>query len=156
MSDHAKAPAKSGGINKILLIVVALASLGGGAAMPMLMASSKTTEGEHTETKKKKTSEHGATANVPFGDVCVNLADERMSRYLRLKIILKCEGVADDKVGAEHLAAFKPTMKNWLITHLAGKTLKEISGSMCVNCCGIEQHLAFLRHLLGRCHAIQR
>lgn len=150
MSDKPAAPAtgKSGGMNKIMLIVVALASLGGGAAMPMLMAKSKSTATEddhgHGDSKKKK-SAHGdaPVSNVSFGDVVVNLADDRMSRFLRIKIILKIEGVAEEKGGghgggghggggggSEVLAPFKPTMKNWLIGHLAGKSLKEISGTM--------------------------
>ena len=130
MSDMNHGPKKSGK-GKLMLIVVALASIGGGAAMPMVMAKGKTEEGGEVAAKdKKKTAAHGPSCNVPFGDVVVNLADDRMSRYLRLKIILKCEGVADEKVGVEHLAAFKPVMKNWLIGHLAGKSLKEISGTM--------------------------
>lgn len=131
MSDMNHGPKKSGK-GKLMLIVVALASIGGGAAMPMVMAKGKTEEGGDGATKPSvnKKPSHGPSCNVPFGDVVVNLADDRMSRYLRLKIILKCEGVADEKVGVEHLAAFKPVMKNWLIGHLAGKSLKEISGTM--------------------------
>jgi len=100
--------------------------------MPMLMAKGKTEEGAEGESgkKTKKPVSHGPSCNVPFGDVVVNLADDRMSRYLRLKIILKVEGITDEKIGVEHLATFKPVMKNWLIGHLAGKSLKEISGTM--------------------------
>ncbi|WP_020468439.1 flagellar basal body-associated FliL family protein [Zavarzinella formosa] len=130
MSDKAPAPKKAGGKSKLMLIVVALASIGGGASIPMVMAKGSTTEAGHGDEKKKKSGSEHAAINVPFGDVCVNLADERMSRYLRLKIILKVEGVTDEKIGVEHLATFKPVMKNWLISHLAGKSLKEISGTM--------------------------
>jgi flagellar protein FliL len=121
----ANATPKKGGKKKLMMmVVVALSSIGGGVAMPMVMGSTK------TETKKvEKKHDHHMIA-LPFGDVTVNLAEERMTRYLRLKIVLKVEGPKDEAEGAAHLARFKPAMKSWLISHVAGKTLKEVSGTV--------------------------
>jgi flagellar protein FliL len=115
---------KKKGPNKILVLVIALASLGGGAALPMVMGAGKK-EGE----EEKKKPEHPAI-NVPFGDVTVNLSEERGTRYLRLKIVLKLEGPHEEEEGVKMLAEFKPAMKTWLISHLSGKANKDIVGTV--------------------------
>lgn len=112
------------GPKKLLILVVAVASLGGGAAVPMVMGASKPDDGE-----AKKKPEHPAI-NVPFGDVTVNLSEERGPRYLRLKIVLKLEGPHEEEEGVKALAEFKPAMKTWLIAHLSGKSSKDIQGSV--------------------------
>jgi flagellar protein FliL len=116
--------AKKKGPNKILLLVVAAASLGGGAAVPMVMGAGKA---EDAEAKKKP--EHPAI-NVPFGDVTVNLSEERGARYLRLKIVLKLEGPHEEEEGVKLLGEFKPAMKTWLISHLSGKASKDVQGKV--------------------------
>ncbi len=115
--------AKKKGPNKILVLVIALASLGGGAALPMVMGAGK------KEGDEEKKPEHPAI-NVPFGDVTVNLSEERGTRYLRLKIVLKLEGPHEEEEGVKMLAEFKPAMKTWLISHLSGKANKDVVGTV--------------------------
>ena len=65
---------------------------------------------------------------VPFGDITVNLSEERLQRYLRLKIAFK----VDEKAHREMtglVAAKRAELKSWAITHLAGKSVKDVSGS---------------------------
>ena len=120
----AAAPKKKG---KLPLIVVCVLALAGGGAMPIfvdvpgLMGKSK------ADAEPKK---HGPvkTATVPFGDVVVNLSEERMSRYLKLKIVLLVD-LEHEKEATEHVAKQKAAMKSWLIGHIAGKTLKDVSGT---------------------------
>jgi flagellar protein FliL len=121
---HAPAAAAKKGPKKIMILVVAVASLGGGAAVPMVMGAGKSDGGE-----AKKKPEHPAI-NVPFGDVTVNLSEERGTRYLRLKIVLKLEGPHEEEEGVKLLAEFKPAMKTWLIAHLSGKAHKDVVGSV--------------------------
>ena len=125
---HAPAatPKAGGGKKKVLMIVVALASVGGGAAVPMLLASQG---GDGEKASKKKHSEH-PPVNVPFGEVTVNLAEDRMARFLRVKIVLKVEGVHEEEEAAKLFAPYKPAMKSWLISHLAGKSLKDVAGTV--------------------------
>ena len=65
---------------------------------------------------------------MAFGDGVVNLAEERMTRYLRIKIVLAVDE-EQEKVATEHITKHKAAMKNWLIGHLSGKSLKDVTGT---------------------------
>jgi flagellar protein FliL len=135
-TEQSHAPAKRG--KKLALIVVALLSISAGAATPMVVdvkgLMGKTSEGEHgKETKKKKKHGHDEhIAVIPFGDVVVNLSEERMTRYLRLKIVVTVDEAYESK--ATHaIEKQKAGLKTWIIGHVAGKTLKDVSGTVGVN-----------------------
>ena len=143
MSDAATAAApaakKSGG--KVVLIGAAIVSMAAGAAAPMfvnisaLLGKSSDTEasGSHEKPSKKKSAhEEEKTASVAFGDVVVNLSEERMTRYLRLKIVLVVDEEAESTF-ATLMEKKKATLKSWLISHLSGKTLKDVAGTSGVN-----------------------
>ena len=66
---------------------------------------------------------------IPFGDAVVNLSESRMTRYPRLKIVLQVEA-GDVKDITKRIDQRKPVMKDWLIGHLSGKTLKDVSGTV--------------------------
>ena len=53
--------------------------------------------GKKAEAKPKKESDHH-TISIPFGDVVVNLAEDRMQQYLQVKVALKVE---DDEEGGD-------------------------------------------------------
>ena len=59
----------------------------------------------------------------------VNLAEERATRYLKVKIALSVDADAEKDV-LKKLEQKKTAMKSWLLIHLAGKTLKDVSGSV--------------------------
>lgn len=136
----AAAPAKKSG-SKLKYVIAAVISIGSGAATPMfvdipaLMGKEKSDHSEDAHdkpAKKKSTHAEEKTVSVSFGDVTVNLAEDRMTRYLRLKIVIVVEEEAE--------AAFtlllekkKPVLKSWLISHLSGKTLKDVAGTVGVN-----------------------
>jgi flagellar basal body-associated protein FliL len=120
-SPTPSAPA-GGGKKKFLWIIVCLVCIVGGAALPMVTDVSSM-KGKEEKPKKVK------TAPVPFGDVVVNLSEERMTRYLRVKIVLLVDEEQEHHI-SEHLPKIKAAMKNWLISHLAGKTLKDVSGTV--------------------------
>jgi flagellar protein FliL len=87
------------------------------------------------EKPKKKKAAHGhheKTATIPFGDVVVNLSEEWMTRYLRIKMVVLVDEEAETT--ATHLIEKnKAALKSWLIGHVAGKTLKDVSGTVGVN-----------------------
>ncbi len=144
MSDEAApaAPKKKGG--KLKFIVAAVLAIAAGAALPMFVnvpaLLGKTTEAEaseahaagHTKAKKKTAHAEEKLTPVPFGDVTVNLAEERMTRYLRVKIVLLVEEEAEATVTAM-LEKKKAAMKGWLIGHIAGKTVKDAQGTVGYN-----------------------
>ena len=112
---------------KLVLLVVCVLALGSGAAAPMLvnvpaLLGKSKADGEPKKTGPVK------TAAIPFGEVVVNLSEERMTRYLKLKIVLLVEE-SHEKEATEHVAKQKAAMKSWLIGHVAGKTLKDVSGT---------------------------
>lgn len=127
----AAAPPKGKG--KLLLIVAAVVSAAGGAVVPLvvdvpaLLGQKAADEGkEHKKKKAKHAHEH--LAAVPVGDVSVNLAEERMTRYLRLKVAVQVPEADEHKVH-EHVEKNKAALKSWMISHVAGKSLKDVSGT---------------------------
>jgi flagellar basal body-associated protein FliL len=111
---------------KLLIIAVCLIFTGAGAAFPMLVnvpalfAKSKDDKG-----KEKKDAK---TAIVPFGDLTVNLSEDRLQRYLRVKVAVLVEADAEKEV-TEMVTKKKAAVKSAMIAHLAGKTVKDVSGS---------------------------
>jgi flagellar basal body-associated protein FliL len=121
----AHAPKKGG---KKLLLLVCLVFPVAGAAFPMvvnvpaMMTKSK-------EEKAKEPKKEAKTAIVPFGEVVVNLQEGNLQRYLRVKAAVQVEAEAEKEV-TDLLAKKKAAVKNAMITHLAGKSLKDVGGSV--------------------------
>jgi flagellar basal body-associated protein FliL len=128
----AAAPAKKK--SKLPLLVACVVSIGGGAAFPMFVnvpaLLGNTKDGEKAKAKPKAEGE-AKTVTIPFdaAGTVVNLAEERATRYLKLKLALVVDADAEKEV-TEKLAKKKPAMKSWLLIHLAGKTLKDVQGSV--------------------------
>ncbi len=120
-----EAPKKKG--KKLLMLIVCVVFSAAGAAIPMLVnvpalfAKSKEDKG-----KEKKDAK---TAIVPFGEVVVNLSEDRLQRYLRVKVAVLVEAEAE-KETTDLLTKKKAAVKSAMIAHLAGKSLKDVSGSV--------------------------
>ena len=93
--------------------------------------------------KEAKKGEHGAEgghegaasaeeAFVPFGEVVVNLNEERLTRYLRLNMtfLVAAEDEAETK---KLIETRKAVLKNWVLGYLADRKLDEVLGSACYN-----------------------
>lgn len=123
-------PARRG--RKLVWIVVCLACVAAGAAVPVFVPVGQLlgkTKDESAGKGKGKGHAAEKTATIPFGDVVVNLSEERMNRFLKVKVVLAV--TADqEKEATAHLAKHKAVMKNWLIGHLAGKSLKDVTGTV--------------------------
>ncbi len=119
----ASAPKKS---KKLIFIVVGLVCVAGGAAVPLLLNGAAFGKGKSEKKVEKK------TAIVPFGEVVVNLTEDRMNRYLRLKLAVLADADAEKEV-TDKLTKQKAAVKSRLIGYLAGKTLKDVSGTVGVN-----------------------
>ncbi|WP_168219068.1 flagellar basal body-associated FliL family protein [Limnoglobus roseus] len=65
---------------------------------------------------------------IPFGDVTVNLAEERMTGYLRVKITIEVDETAFKEL-SRLVEKNKAAMKSWAISHLSGKTVKDVGGT---------------------------
>lgn len=123
--DNAAPPKRGGGM--IVIVVVALVSLAAGFFAPRFFA------GHHESPKKAAPVKEAARpAIVPFGDVIVNLGEERLTRYLRAKLLLVVDG-DQEKTITEHLQKQKAYLKSWLIGYLADLSLQEVSRAAGVN-----------------------
>jgi flagellar basal body-associated protein FliL len=124
-------PGKGGGMkNLLLLIVIGLVAAGSGFALPMVLGGGHH-DGDAAEMKPK----HGGPAKpvfVSFGDVVVNIYEERLSRYLRVKLILVVDESQEKQVN-EALNKSRAILKNWLISYLCDRTLEEVRGAGGVN-----------------------
>src|SRR5437762_243166 len=116
-------PAKKGGW--LILGAVALLAAGSGFAVPRFLAhdSPKKTAGEKDSKKP---------AVISFGEVVVNLGEDRLTRYLRVKILLVVDG-AQEQVITDHLTKQKAYLKSWLIGYLSDLSLQEVSRAVGVN-----------------------
>ncbi len=127
-----QAPVKKGpgAIVWLMLLVVAA---GGGFAVPFLMADAapKEAEDEAAPPPLDLSNADDAIA-LPFGDVTVNLDEGRMNRYLRLKIAVLVPK-EEELLVTEAIEAKSAVLKNWLLSHLADKTLEEIRGKAGLN-----------------------
>lgn len=119
------------GKRKLVMAIVCIVCIGAGAALPMVLDVGKLF-GKSKDDGKEKSHGPANTAIVPFSDVVVNLAEERMNRYLRLKIAVLVAHEEEKEI-TELIAKKKVAMKSVIISHLAGKTLKDVSGSVGVN-----------------------
>jgi flagellar protein FliL len=131
--SEAAAPAANAGAppkksNKLLLGVVCLVFTGAGAAFPMVVNLSGKPKGDAEAAKSKDPKEKAKTAIVPFGEVTVNLSEERLQRYLRVKLAVLVDAEAEKEV-TDLIAKKKAAIKSAMIAHLAGKTTKDVSGT---------------------------
>lgn len=69
----------------------------------------------------------GAMAFISYGDVTVNLDEQRLNRYLRIKIVLQTRR-ADESAVKAAINEKELLLRNWLVSHLSDKELDEIRG----------------------------
>jgi flagellar basal body-associated protein FliL len=131
MAKPAATPTKGGKKKLIILVICALLATGSGAAVPMFLFGGSG-HGDKPSTHEPKGGGHGQRAYVPFGDVVVNLSTPNLTRFLRVKILVVVDE-SMEKPLAELIQKNKPTLKNWLISHLADKSLEEVKGKANVN-----------------------
>jgi flagellar FliL protein len=128
---NAAAPPKGKKSLLILIVASALVAVGAGVAVPMFllpkMHADAGTKGH--ESKYKPT---GKRAYVPFGDVVVNLNEEKLHRFLRIKLLLVVDEGYEKQL-IEQVAKIKPELKNWLIAYLSDKSLNDVTGAAGVN-----------------------
>ncbi len=130
-AESAPPPAKRGMMSWLLMGVVGLVAAGAGFAAPMFLPGG-TEHKDNAEVVHAKTLGGSIQAFMPFGEVVVNLNEERLTRYLRVKLILVID-IAQEKPVTELIQKKKAILKNWLISYLSDKSLQEVSGATGVN-----------------------
>ncbi len=70
---------------------------------------------------------------VSFGDVIANLAEERLTRYIKVKITLQVSAEQADGIQKVMDGPQKAVFRNWLITYLSDKQLADVKGANAMN-----------------------
>ncbi len=132
-NEKADPPTKGGTrITWIVILACGLLALAAGGALPYFLLHSS---GHDNSSKSDELHGLGSAdkhAYVQFGEVIVNLNEDRLTRYLKVKILLVCD-VREEKTLTDLVQKRKPLLKNWLIAHLSDKSLQDVSGASGVN-----------------------
>jgi flagellar FliL protein len=128
MASEVAAKPKSGKTGLMIGIVLAVAAVGGGASLPWIMGSHSHDSRPAKKAEPLKTKQ----AAVPFGDVVVNLGEDRLNRFLRVKIMVAVDE-AEAKEITELLANQKAFLKSWLIGYLSDQAVQEVTRKVGVN-----------------------
>ena len=129
MADEPAVKPKGGMRSMLIWGVLALIAIGAGAALPWLFGAQIQ---ELVSPKKKHESPKTKQAAIPFDDVIVNLGEEKMSRYLRVKLMVAVEDV-DTREVTELLTKQKAFLKSWLICYLSDQSSQEVTRRAGVN-----------------------
>jgi flagellar FliL protein len=128
MATEVASPKKSGAKGLIVLVLLAAVAIGAGAALPWFLL------GRHHDagTPKKTEVAKSKLEAILFGDVVVNLGEERVNRFLRVKIMVAVEET-DVKEVTELITKQKAFLKSWLIGHLSDQSSQDVSRKAGVN-----------------------
>ena len=128
MVNETAAPPKSGKKMLIVWALFALVAIGAGAALPWALPPIK----EMFAAPKKVEAPKSQHTALPFDDVIVNLGEEKVNRYLRVKLMVAVEE-ADAREITELLTKQKAFLKSWLICYLSDQSAQEITRRSGVN-----------------------
>jgi len=126
--------AKKGMLGTLAWIAIAVLSVAGGLATPFVANQIR---GDSTDTGANRPGPTtpppipgatGEVAYIDFGETLVNLDDNRLSRYLRVKIALQVDKNQQDSI-TEIIEARKIVLKNWLLGYLSDRDMEEIRGA---------------------------
>ncbi len=112
----------------VLAIALLMAGAGGVVAARYIVQDDSAAEKNGAE-EKKEAQKKDDFSYVRFGSVVVNLAEGRLTRYLKVKIALKLPKGSAPKVKKIIESGRKAVYTNWLITYLSGLRLEQVKGS---------------------------
>jgi flagellar FliL protein len=122
-------PKKGGGIKAgVVWLLVAGIAVGGGASVPWILGG--TARDAHSQ-KKPDAAKSKQTA-LPFDNVVVNIGDERLNRFLRVKLMVAVEEADAREVG-DLLTKQKAFLKSWLIGYLSDQAIQDVIRKVGVN-----------------------
>lgn len=131
---EAEQPAPPKGRMKGILVtvVVGLVSAGTGFVVPRLFSGSLAAMSKSAPEHEEKGQPGLKFGFVPFDQVVVNVNEQRLSRFLRIKLIIVVDQ-ADEKSIGELVTKNKAILKNWLISHLSDKGMQDVTGAVGIN-----------------------
>jgi flagellar protein FliL len=128
MANETAAPPKGGSKGLIVWVLLALVAVGGGAALPFYFGRS-----HEAHPPKKIEPVKNKQIAIPFGDpLAVNLGEDRLNRFLRVKFLVAVEE-ADAHEVTDLMTKQKAFLKSWLISYLSDQPLAEVGRRVGVN-----------------------
>src|SRR5437870_1468237 len=127
-NEETAAPPKKGKKGLIIFVLLAVFALAGGASVPWLLGNSA----RENHTKKKSEPPKSKLTAIPFDNVVVNIGDERLNRFLRVKLMVAVEE-ADVREVTELITKQKAFLKSWLIGYLADQSIQDVNRKVGVN-----------------------
>ena len=132
MSNEAEAAPPKPKKSILVWIIVAVVAVGIGGALPWVL-SAHMKDAHHDEHKKKADDKtKSRRAAIPFDDVVVNLGEDKMNRYLRVKLMIAVEEKDHHDVG-ELVTKQKAFLKSWLICYLCDQSAQDVTRRASVN-----------------------
>jgi flagellar basal body-associated protein FliL len=123
---------KSGKSGLMMTVVIGALAVGGGVATPLVFASLKGDDANNSTQSAKKggmdiPDATEKTTYIEFDEIVCNLNEARFNRYLKLNFSLQVAETQKVKIEAL-INEKKAVLKNWMIGHLADKSLEDIQG----------------------------
>jgi flagellar protein FliL len=128
MSNETATPPKSAGKGWIVWVLLAVFAAGAGASLPWTLPR----RSADTSAAKKVEPPRSKQEAIPFGDIVVNLGEDRLNRFLRAKIMVAVEE-NDVKDVTELLTKQKAFLKSWLIGYLSDQSIADVTRKAGVN-----------------------
>ena len=125
----AAAPPTKSRRGMFIFVILAVIAIGAGAGIPWLFGGYFSELFAH---QKKTEAPKSRLTALPFDDVVVNLGEEKLNRYLRVKLMVACEE-ADSRDMTELLTRQKAFLKSWLICYLSDQSSQEATRRAGVN-----------------------
>jgi len=118
------------GLGKVLLFVAGLLAAVGGGYFAATNLAGDASAAPAASAEQDRSEEH---VFMEFGSILVNLAEPRLTRYLKVTLTLEADPPTRDLF--TRLAADKrdAVFKDWLITHLSDKQLDDVKGAGAIN-----------------------
>ena len=127
------APAKKGANLFFIIILVAAVIV---AAAGGLVLASVLTGGHATKPESRGTQSVAAAPEyvfIPFGTAVVNLAEEKLNRYMKVTISLQVSRESAEAVERLILTERTAVFKDWIITCLSDKEINDVKGATNIN-----------------------
>lgn len=127
-------PLSTRGVGTAAMIIIALvcallASVAGLVLSGLLLGDlSIGGGGEH-----QRDGDNAEHAFISFDPVVVNLAEGRLTRYLKVALSLKVERRHAERIDALVNEQRSAVFKNWLITYLSDLQLEDVKGAVSIN-----------------------
>jgi len=122
-----------GVVGILLVVAVVIVAAASGLFVAHTLSTGTSSGQADLAAEQDDTSSSPAMEFIDFGSVVANLAEGRLTRYLKVDITLQVSGKDAGKVREMMSEGEKAVFKNWLIGYLSDKKRDEVNGTANIN-----------------------